>query len=80
MECSLVSLCCLVRLNNFYFCSLRGSYIISTKDLSVAYGKGLRGSNLQLMRLLYLKFEKCQTLFGKLSWRHYAEIYYTCML
>lgn len=25
------------------------------------------------MRQFYLEFEKCQTLFDKLSWRYYAE-------
>lgn len=40
-----------------------------TRDL----GKGFSRSNLQNMRLLYLNYEKCQTLSGKLSWSHYNK-------
>lgn len=28
------------------------------------------------MRLLYLKYPKCQTLSSKLSWSHYCELLY----
>ncbi len=45
-----------------------------SKDLTLKYGKGFSRSNLQNMRLLYLRFPKCQTLSGKLSWSHYAEL------
>nr|WP_322681016.1 DUF1016 N-terminal domain-containing protein [Nostoc sp. DedQUE03]MDZ7976448.1 DUF1016 N-terminal domain-containing protein [Nostoc sp. DedQUE03]MDZ8042771.1 DUF1016 N-terminal domain-containing protein [Nostoc sp. DedQUE02] len=38
------------------------------------YGKGFSRSNLQYMRLFYLKYENCQTLSGKLSWSHYTEL------
>ncbi len=41
-----------------------------SKDLTIKYGKGFSRSNLQYMRLLYLKYPKCQTLSGKLSWSH----------
>lgn len=44
------------------------------KDLKQHYGKGFSRSNLQYMRLLYLKYPKCQTVSGKLSWSHYAEL------
>ncbi len=43
-------------------------------DLNVQFGKGFSRSNLQYMRLLYLKYPKCQTLSGKLSWSHYTEL------
>jgi predicted nuclease of restriction endonuclease-like (RecB) superfamily len=45
-----------------------------SKDLSEKYGKGFSKSNVYLMRLLYLKYSKFQTLSGKLSWSHYAEL------
>ena len=45
-----------------------------SKDLKEKYSKGFSRSNLQYMRLLYLKYQKCQTLSGKLSWSHYVEI------
>ena len=44
------------------------------KELTNAFGKGFSRSNLQNMRLLYLAYEKCQTLSGKLSWSHYCEL------
>ena len=34
------------------------------KELTNAFGKGFSRSNLQNMRLLYLAYEKCQTLSG----------------
>ncbi|MCK5492907.1 MAG: DUF1016 family protein, partial [Candidatus Omnitrophica bacterium] len=43
-------------------------------DLKAEYGKGFSKSNIYLMRLFYLKYEKFQTVFGKLSWSHYAEL------
>ena len=43
-------------------------------DLKVKFGKGFSRSNLQQMRLLYLKYPICQTLSGKLSWSHYSEL------
>ncbi|NOY57351.1 MAG: DUF1016 domain-containing protein [Calditrichaeota bacterium] len=45
-----------------------------SRDLKAKYGKGFSRSNLQYMRLLYLKYPKCQTLSGKLSWSHYTEL------
>lgn len=45
-----------------------------SKDLTQKHGRGFSRSNLQNMRLLYLKFPKCQTLSGKLSWSHYTEL------
>lgn len=45
-----------------------------SKDLKSKFGKGFSRSNLQNMRFLYLKFPKCQSLTGKLTWTHYAEL------
>ena len=45
-----------------------------SRELTEAFGKGFSRSNLQNMRLLYLSYEKCQTLSGKLSWSHYCEL------
>ncbi|BAY73522.1 hypothetical protein NIES23_63740 (plasmid) [Trichormus variabilis NIES-23] len=47
---------------------------VLSRDLKTAYGKGFSRSNLQYMRLFYLKYENCQTLSGKLSWSHYTEL------
>ena len=44
-----------------------------SKTLTQEFGKGFSRSNLQNMRLLYLTYEKCQTLSGKLSWSNYCE-------
>jgi len=45
-----------------------------SRDLRSKYGRGFSRSNLQYMRLLYIKYPKCQTLSGKLSWSHYVEL------
>lgn len=45
-----------------------------SKALTQALGRGFSRSNLQNMRQLYLTYEKCQTLSGKLSWSHYCEL------
>ncbi len=45
-----------------------------SKDLTNRYGKGFSRSNLQYMRLLYVKYPKYQTVSGKLSWSHYVEL------
>jgi len=45
-----------------------------SKDLKLKYSKGFSKSNIYLMRQFYLKFPKFQTLSGKLSWSHYAEL------
>ena len=37
-------------------------------------GKGYGVSNLKDMRQVYLKFRKCRTLFGELSWNHYVVL------
>ncbi len=56
--------------------AIYGNELLSTisKDLKTQYGKGFSKSNLYLMRQLYLKFPIFQTVSGKLSWSHYAEI------
>lgn len=43
-------------------------------DLKLQYGKGFSRSNLQYMRLLYIKYPKYQTVSGKLTWSHYTEL------
>lgn len=45
-----------------------------SKDLKQAYGKGFGKSNIYLCRQFYLKYPIFQTLSGKLSWSHYAEL------
>jgi predicted nuclease of restriction endonuclease-like (RecB) superfamily len=45
-----------------------------SRDLKLRYGKGFSKSNLYLMRLFYLKYEKFQTVSGKLSWSKYCEL------
>ena len=45
-----------------------------SKDLTFAYGKGFSRSNLFMIRQFYVRFPKFQTVSGKLSWSHYAEI------
>ncbi len=61
-----------------------------SKDFKFKYGKGFSRSNLQYMRLFYLKYSKCQTVSGKLtnnneypkfqtvsgklSWSHYVRL------
>ena len=45
-----------------------------SSDLKHKYGKGFSKSNLYLMRIFYIRFPKFQTLSGKLSWSHYAEL------
>ena len=45
-----------------------------SRDLKAEYGKGFSRSNLQYMRILYIKYPKYQTLSGKLSWSHYTEL------
>ncbi|HZJ73986.1 MAG TPA: PDDEXK nuclease domain-containing protein [Perlabentimonas sp.] len=44
------------------------------KDLRIRFGRGFSKSNVYLMRLFYIKFPIFQTLSGKLSWSHYAEL------
>lgn len=45
-----------------------------SKDLKTKYGKGFSKSNIYLCRLFYIKYQKFQTVSGKLSWSHYAEL------
>ena len=45
-----------------------------SKRLTKEFGKGFSRSNLQWMRILYLKYPICQTLSNKLSWSHYCEL------
>ena len=45
-----------------------------SKKLTEKLGRGFSRSNLQYMRLLYLKHPICQTLSGKLTFSHYCEM------
>jgi predicted nuclease of restriction endonuclease-like (RecB) superfamily len=45
-----------------------------SKSLTVQLGRGFSRSNLSYMRLLYLRYPKCETLSHKLSWSHYYEL------
>ena len=44
-----------------------------SKDLTLMHGRGFSRSNLNYMRLFYLRFPICETLSHKLSWSHYCE-------
>jgi DUF1016 N-terminal domain/YhcG PDDEXK nuclease domain len=44
-----------------------------SRDLKLHHGKGFSRSNLQYVRLLYIKYPNCQTLSGNLTWSHYSE-------
>ncbi len=44
------------------------------KDLKNRFGKGFSKSNIYLMRQFYLKYQIFQSLTGKLTWTHYAEL------
>lgn len=44
------------------------------KDLKLKYGKGFGKSSIYLCRQFYVKYPIFQTLSGKLSWSHYAEL------
>lgn len=53
-----------------------------SNDLKIRHGKGFSRSNIQLMRLFYIKYPKYQTsgksrksqTSGKLTWSHYSEL------
>ena len=45
-----------------------------SSDLKLRYGKGFSKSNVYLMRVFYLNYQKFQTVSGKLGWSHYSEI------
>ncbi len=44
------------------------------KDLKAKFGKGFSKSNIYMMRLFYLKYQIFQSVTGKLTWTHYAEL------
>lgn len=43
-------------------------------DLTLRHGRGFSRSNLNYMRLFYLRFPICEKLSHKLSWSHYSEL------
>jgi len=45
-----------------------------SKDLKSRFGKGFSKSNIYLMRQFYIKYQIFQSLTGKLTWTHYAEL------
>lgn len=45
-----------------------------SRDLALLHGKGFSRSNLNYMRLLYLRYPICETLSHKLSWSHICEL------
>lgn len=45
-----------------------------SKDLKSRFGKGFSKSNIYLMRQFYLKYQIFQSVTGKLTWTHYAEL------
>lgn len=45
-----------------------------SRDLTKHYGKGFSRSNLNFIRMLYVKYPNCETLSHKLSWSHYFEL------
>jgi predicted nuclease of restriction endonuclease-like (RecB) superfamily len=45
-----------------------------SKDLKTRFGKGFSKSNIYLMRQFYLKYKIFQSVTGKLTWTHYAEL------
>lgn len=53
-----------------------GSSLLTTlsKDLKSRFGKGFSKSNIYLMRQFYLKYQIFQSVTGKLTWTHYAEL------
>jgi predicted nuclease of restriction endonuclease-like (RecB) superfamily len=53
-----------------------GSALLTSlaKDLKTRYGKGFSKSNIYLCRQFYIIYSKFQTVSGKLSWSHYAEL------
>ena len=45
-----------------------------SKDLKSRFGKGFSKSNIYLMRQFYIKYQIFQSVTGKLTWTHYAEL------
>ena len=43
-------------------------------DLKIKYGKGFSRTNLNYMRLFYIKYPKRETVSHKLTWSHYFEL------
>ena len=44
------------------------------RDLKLNFGKGFSKSNIYVYRQFYVNFSILQTVSGKLSWSHYAEL------
>ncbi|MCM1053030.1 MAG: PDDEXK nuclease domain-containing protein [Ruminococcus sp.] len=47
-----------------------------SKKLTTKFGSGFSRSNLQNMRLFFIRYENCQTMSGNLSWSHYCYLIY----
>jgi predicted nuclease of restriction endonuclease-like (RecB) superfamily len=45
-----------------------------SRDLTLLHGRGFSRSNLNYMRLFYVRFPICEKLSHKLSWSHYFEL------
>jgi predicted nuclease of restriction endonuclease-like (RecB) superfamily len=45
-----------------------------SRDLKLLHGKGFSRSNLNYMRLLYIRYPICEMVSHKLSWSHYFEL------
>ncbi len=45
-----------------------------SRDLKIQHGKGFSISNVYAMRQFYLKYQKFQTVSGKLTWSHYVVL------
>lgn len=45
-----------------------------SNDLKIKYGKGFSRTNLNYMRLFYIKYPKRETVSHKLTWSHYFEL------
>ena len=45
-----------------------------SRDLSRLHGRGFSRSNLNYMRLFYIRYPICVTMSHKLSWSHYVEL------
>ena len=45
-----------------------------SKDLKLRFGRGFSRSNLNYMRLFYIKYPKSETVSHKLTWSHYFEL------
>jgi predicted nuclease of restriction endonuclease-like (RecB) superfamily len=45
-----------------------------SRDLALLHGRGFSRSNLNYMRLFYVRFPICEKLSHKLSWSHYFEL------